>query len=232
MTSTEQGRTVLLLVRHGETDANVAGTWQGATDNPLNPHGRAQAEALARHVAVHYPNISAVYTSPLRRARETAQIVAHYLGQIPIREDPGLAEYNLGAWEGLTYEELRYEKRLWDRMRTDPHWAPPGGESAYQFATRVLDAFRRIARRHPGETILVVSHGGAIATALALLVDNDGRLWSHYQMANCALSELVFDPTPRLIRFNDTHHLASVGHRGPSRVGNEEPPSGEGPSHA
>ena len=211
--------TVLLLVRHGETDANVAGTWQGATDHPLNERGVQQAHALAQRLASEAPDIVAIYTSPLRRARQTATIVAQALGNVPIYVDAGLSEYNLGEWEGLTYEELRYEKRLWERMAQDPHWAPPGGESAYTFATRVLKAFRRAIESHPGQKVLVVSHGGAIATALALLLEDDGNLWRKYQMANCAISELRFSPHPTLVRFNDVAHLESVGHGGPSSVG-------------
>ncbi len=209
--------TRLLIARHGETDANAAGTWQGATDHPLNQRGRGQARALAQRLAREYPEIRVIYTSPLQRARETAQIIANVLGA-PIVEEPDLKEYHLGTWEGLTYEELRYEKRLWERMRADAHWAPPGGESAYQFALRVLNAFQTIAQRHPGETVLIVGHGGAIATALALLVEQDGSKWNTYQMANCALSELLFTPKPTLVRFNDTEHLATVGHGGRPRL--------------
>ena len=215
--------TVLLLVRHGETDANVAGRWQGATDHPLNARGVQQAQALAQRLASEVPDIVAIYTSPLRRARQTASIVAQALGDVPIHVDAGLSEYNLGEWEGLTYEELRYEKRLWERMSEDPHWAPPGGESAYTFATRVLRAFQRAAQAHPGENVLIVSHGGAIATALALLLEGNGALWRKYQMINCAISELRFSPQPTLVRFNDVAHLASVGHEGPSRVTGQAP---------
>lgn len=210
--------TILLLVRHGETDANVAGTWQGATDHPLNERGRAQAQALARRLAAEHPDIVAIHTSPLRRAHETATIVAEALGGVPVVTDEGLSEYNLGEWEGLTYEELRYERRLWERMAEDPHWAPPGGESAYTFATRVIAAFQRAAQAHPGEKVLVISHGGAIATALALLLEGNGSLWRKYQMINCAITELHFSPQPTLVRFNDVAHLEEVGHGGRPRV--------------
>lgn len=215
----EHRPTILLLVRHGETDANVAGTWQGATDHPLNKRGRAQARALAQRLIEEDSDIVAIYTSPLRRARETATIVAEILGVSNIHVDEGLSEYNLGEWEGLTYEELRYEKRLWERMAQDPHWAPPGGESAYGFATRVLAAFQRAASAYPGQKVLVVSHGGAIATTLALLLEGDGSLWRKYQMANCAISELHFNRRPTLVRFNDTSHLEEVGHGGQPGVG-------------
>ena len=211
--------TRLLLVRHGETDANVAGIWQGATDHPLNERGLAQARAVAERLAREEAQVTAVYTSPLRRARQTAEIIAQALGDLPVHEDPDLSEYNLGEWEGLTYQELRYERRLWDRMREDPHWAPPGGESAYQFAMRVLAAFQRIAERHQGETVVVVGHGGAIATALALLLERKGGEWKKYGMINCAISELIMGPTPKLIRHNDIAHLENVGHGGKPRVG-------------
>ncbi len=210
--------TVLILARHGETDANVAGTWQGATDHPLNARGHAQAEALARHLRRHHPDIAAIYTSPLTRARQTAETVARRFPGVPLHVDQDLSEYNLGAWEGLTYEELRYEKRLWERMAQDPHWAPPGGESAYRFATRVINAFRRIAQRHPGQKVLVISHGGAIATALALLLQGDGSRWREYQMSNCAYSVLVLGAEAQLQRFNVTEHLEEVGHGGTPKV--------------
>jgi len=217
--SHQPSETRLLIVRHGETDANAAGIWQGATDHPLNERGKLQAQAVAQRLAQEEPHIAAIYTSPLKRARQTAEIIAQALGNVPVYEDPDLSEYNLGEWEGLTYQELRYERRLWDRMSEDPHWAPPGGESAYEFAMRVLGAFQRIAEQHKGQTILIVGHGGAIATALALLLERRGGEWKKYGMINCAISELIMGPTPKLIRHNDTAHLQAVGHGGKPRVG-------------
>ncbi len=211
--------TRLLLIRHGETDANAAGIWQGATDHPLNTRGLAQAHAVAQRVAREESHVAAIYTSPLRRARQTADIIAQALGHVPVYEDADLSEYNLGEWEGLTYQELRYERRLWDRMSEDPHWAPPGGESAYEFAMRVLGAFQRIAEKHKGQTVIIVGHGGAIATALALLLDRRGGEWKKYGLINCAISELIMGPTPRLVRHNDVAHLSTVGHGGKPRVG-------------
>lgn len=203
--------TTLLLVRHGETDANASGTWQGSTDSPLNQRGRAQAEALARRLASENHAIAAVYSSPLSRAQQTAEIIASQIGSPVVNLEADLQEFNLGDWEGLTYDELRFEKRLWDRMRDDPTFTPPGGESAWDFGTRLLYSIRKIASDHPGETVIVVSHGGAIATALALIVSGDGQKWPDYQMLNCALSELVFDPDPSLKRLNVREHLQGVG---------------------
>lgn len=211
--------TTLLLVRHGETDANVSGTWQGATDHPLNARGRAQARATARRLAQEHSDIAVVYTSPLRRAAETATIIAEVLGPPPVHVDTRLSEYNLGEWEGLTYEVLRDEKRLWERMANDPHWAPPGGESVHAFATRVVAALQDAVRNHLGQKVLIVSHGGAIATALAILLEGNASLWARYQMANCAITEVRFDPNPTLRYFNDVAHLSAVGHSGRPGVG-------------
>jgi len=203
--------TTLYLIRHGETDANVAGVWQGSTDSPLNPRGIAQARALARRMAEARLPIAAIYTSPLQRARQTAEIISRALGDVPVIPDPGLEEFHLGAWEGLTYEQLRDEKQLWRRMAEDPDFAPPGGESSRAFAMRLINSIYTIAERHVGEAVAVVGHGGAMATALALLLHRDGSRWRDYRMHNASLSKLVFDPEPRLIFFSDVSHLEDVG---------------------
>ncbi len=203
--------THLLLVRHGETVANVEGTWQGASDSPLTERGRLQIERLAARLAAREQPIAVVYTSPLGRALTTAQILVAALGHPPLVLEPGLAEFNMGAWEGLTYRQLAYEKRLWERMAADPHFAPPGGESAVGFARRLLHSFGAIRQRHPGQTVLIVSHGGALATALALLLYGDGSRWHALQLANGSLTELEWvEERPRLLRLNDTSHLDGI----------------------
>jgi len=206
--------TTLYLIRHGENDANVAGVWQGSTDSPLNARGQAQARALARRIAHEQLPISIIYSSPVQRARLTAEQVALALGDVPVVLDPGLAEYHLGEWEGLTYEQLKDEKRLWERMADDPDFTPPGGESPRQFALRLLNSFQTIIQKHGGETVAVVGHGGALATALSMLIDHSGDTWRQYQMLNASLSKLVFDPDPKLEFFSDVSHLESIGNLG------------------
>lgn len=214
MTQSPNQPTTLLLVRHGETAANVTGVWQGSTDGVLNSRGEIQAHAIATRLAADNPGIVAIYSSPLSRAARTAEIISQEVGNPPLELTPALAEFDLGEWEGLTYEQLRHENRLWDLMKADPTFTPPGGESAVEFAMRLVQGFQSIAGRHPGQTVLIVSHGGAISTALAMLIDQDGTLWISYQMANCALSELTFDPAPHLLRLNDTEHLNDIGSLG------------------
>lgn len=203
--------THLLLIRHGETDANRNGVWQGATDSHLNARGQAQARAVAARLAAERAAVSAIYSSPLSRAAETAAIIAARLGLATVTPDPRLAEFDLGEWEGLDYEVLRHEKRLWARMAADPSFAPPGGESARNFALRLLAGVREIAAAHAGQRMILVSHGGALATALAMILHAEGNRWPEYQMGNCALSELAFTPQPQLLRFNEVAHLQAIG---------------------
>ena len=159
--------TRLLLVRHGETDWNAEGRLQGHTDRPLSDYGRRQAQALAEELADE--PLDALYASDLARARETAEIVGARLG-LPVVLEPDLREKNWGTWEGLTPTE-----------RAEVEFV---GESTEQHEERTLGALRRIAERHPGGRILVVTHGGSVrraqtaALGLALpVVANCGR-WS------------------------------------------------------
>ena len=202
--------TTLLFIRHGETDANVNGQLEGATDRPLNATGQAQAQALAVSLVSENRPIQVIYSSSLARARQTAAALATALGELPVQVDPDLSEYRLGEWDGLTLEELRDEKQMWVRTASDPHFAPPGGESAMQFGLRLVRAVRAILSRHPGQTVAIFSHGGALATVLALLLENQGNRWPGYQMDNCGISEVVFEPAPRLVRMNDVGHIGEM----------------------
>jgi broad specificity phosphatase PhoE len=137
--------TELLLVRHGETDWNAEGKLQGHTDRPLNEYGRRQAQALADKLAGE--SIDAVYASDLSRARETAEIVGEKLG-LTVAVDPDLREKNWGNWEGLTSDE---------RLHIEFE-----GETSEAHRDRTLSAVQRIVERHPGERVVVVTHGGSL----------------------------------------------------------------------
>lgn len=200
-----QPRAILTLVRHGQTSANLDGVWHGSTDGPLTERGREQALRVARFVLERHADAAAVYTSPLLRARDTARAIAASLGLEP-RLELGLAEYHLGRWEGKTYQELHETHRLWDEMRRDPDFAPHGGESPRQVTGRVTAALRRIGASHRGERVIVVTHGGALSMALAAILEGDYTRWRRV-MSNCAVSELVLEPEPELLSFNQTEHL-------------------------
>ena len=150
--------TRLLLARHGETDWNRVGRWQGHADEPLNDEGRRQAAELAEQLVVD--GISAIYSSDLRRASETAKVVGERLG-LRVVEDTGLREIDVGSWSGLTRDQVRerfpegFERWLGGEIGHD-------GETREQLTERVVAAVERIAARHEGETVLLVMHGGAI----------------------------------------------------------------------
>ena len=167
--------TTILLARHGETDWNHEGRWQGWADPPLNDTGRAQARALAEQL--EETPFDAVYASDLRRAFETAEIVAAPHGLAVVAEQ-GLREIDLGAWSGLTLSEI--EERFPDGIR-------PDGETRPEHARRVLAAVERIARAHEGERILIVSHGGTFRALHGHLSDRP-----YHPVENCAVLELHF----------------------------------------
>jgi broad specificity phosphatase PhoE len=165
--------TTLLLARHGETDWNRELRVQGSSDIELNDLGRAQAHALAQEL--EHVELDAIYSSDLRRARATANAVAASHG-LEVRLDRRLRERSFGSWEGLTREDLA---ALPEGSRHD-------GESDDEVRERVLEAVQAIADAHPGERVLVVSHGGALNT-----------LWHHAlgerveRWANCAVYRLA-----------------------------------------
>jgi broad specificity phosphatase PhoE len=158
--------TILLLVRHGETDWNADGRLQGQTDRPLSDYGRRQARRLADELAGE--ELAAIYSSDLARARETAEIVGERLGQ-PVVLEPDIRERDWGTWEGLTPVE---------RDRVDFV-----GESTQEHQERMLRALVRISELHrDGRPVLVVTHGGSmrrvqtVALGFALpVVENCGR---------------------------------------------------------
>ena len=167
--------TYLWLVRHGQTDWNVQGRWQGQTPDapPLNATGLAQAEAVAEQLAAQASQdglaFAAIYSSDLLRARQTAEVIARRLG-LPVQLDARLREVHLGVWEGMLGDEvaLRYVAELEARWRDPVHSRPPQGESVYEVAARVGQAFDAIAHAHPDQHVVVVSHGLALAAGLCL----------------------------------------------------------------
>lgn len=202
-------RTLLTLVRHGETSANLTGVWHGSTDTPLTERGQRQAERVAEHLATrHAGEVRALYASPLQRARHTAEAIGRAMALEP-RLEPGIAEYDLGSWEEKTYKELIQERELWQNMMRDPDFAPHGGESPRDVVERFRASLLRISAEHPGERVVLVSHGGAMAMMMAALLR--GQLGQWYEpMHNCAISELVLHPEPELVSFNQHDHLEGI----------------------
>jgi probable phosphoglycerate mutase len=195
-----------LLIRHGEIAANREQVWHGSTDSALTPAGRAQADRVARHLGRISEEAEAIYTSPLVRARDTAELIGAALDLVP-RVEAGLAEYSIGELEGTSYEALLLEYRFFDKIRENPDFAPPGGESPRKVMTRVVAALRRIAETHPSGRVVVVGHGAALALGLSGLLDGGLDGWRRYHTSNCSVSELRLGASPELLSFDDTRHL-------------------------
>lgn len=163
--------TLVWLVRHGETAWNAAGRLQGRTDVPLGEAGVAQAQATARAakadpLALKLGGWRSIYTSPLIRAKATATIIGRELGLRPIA-DEAWVERSFGILEGRTREELEREYPDWWEREEEI----PGLESASELRARARKALERLVRRHPGEAIIVVSHGACLN---ALISDVSG----------------------------------------------------------
>jgi 2,3-bisphosphoglycerate-dependent phosphoglycerate mutase len=146
--------TRLLVVRHGQSEWNAAGRWQGHADIALDRAGELQAAAAAEVLGT----FDAIWASDLARARRTAQIIAELTGVGPVCLDPRLRETDVGPWEGLTHAEVEREwpGYLAERRR------PPGFEPYEDASARSIAALLDIASDHPGGEVLVVSHGGVI----------------------------------------------------------------------
>jgi broad specificity phosphatase PhoE len=171
--------TTLLIARHGETEWNREERYQGHGDPPLNETGRAQADALAEKLADE--PVEAVYSSDLRRAAETAEIVGARLG-LPVEHEPGLREIDVGSWQGLTKAQI--DGRPWD------------GETYEHHADRVTRALQAIAARHPDGQVLVVSHGGTLRRVQQAVLGEPLPVVEHCTVWTCTLEdgELLTNP--------------------------------------
>ena len=200
--------TRLLLIRHGETDWNVARRVQGHADIALNAKGRQQAERLGQALAdspIHH-----VYSSDLQRALQTAQAIAA-VHAAPVHATPDLRERHFGDIEGMdffSFEQQRPDAALQWRKRM-PHWQPPGGgESLLMLRERVVQAVNAIASRHQGEHVAIVSHGGVLDVLYRAAVRLDLQAARTWYLPNCAINRMLWTPDGlALIGWGDVSHL-------------------------
>ncbi|MBC7251776.1 MAG: histidine phosphatase family protein [Anaerolineae bacterium] len=206
--------TQLILMRHGQSVLNEQGKWGGWSPAGLTPLGRAQAEAVARRLVDAGEAIAALYSSPLRRAWDTAQIIGRVLNLRLIPHE-GLREINFGQVDGLSMEEFQAQfpehfARWLDRSDMSFVW--PGGERRADFFRRVRQAAEEIVASHPQETVVVVAHGGTIRAILAHFLAGEFGNWWGYTLGNCTLTRLAVDGgEARLLVLNDTAHLEGGG---------------------
>lgn len=199
--------TVTLLLRHGQTALSVEKRFSGIGDQALTPLGREQAVAAASRLATS--GASAVVSSPLRRARETAELVGRSLGlQVAVEE--GLRETDFGDWEGYTFAEVRQKwPRELDAWLADHAVPPPFGESFDATATRVRQARDRVLAAYGGQTVVLVSHVTPIKTLLRFALDAPpGALYRMHLDLACLSEVRWFADGPAVVRsLNDTAHL-------------------------
>jgi len=209
-------------VRHGESVSNLEGRVQGQEDVELSDLGRSQARKMAawsRRLSASSSGseatISEVWSSPLRRARETAAEIAAALG-LPLMVEKGLCELHAGIFQGHLWADLeeRFPDEVMQWRSGDVHYRIPGGESRAQLAARGRAALEMLAGRDtPG--MIVVAHGGVLTAALGSMLGLEHPLLAAAAerpftklpaLANCSVTQLEW-PGPRLVSFNETGHL-------------------------
>jgi broad specificity phosphatase PhoE/ribonuclease HI len=199
--------TATLLLRHGQTALSVEKRFSGTGDPELTATGRAQAAAAGARLATS--GATAVVSSPLRRARQTAQAVADALG-LEVAVEPGLRETDFGDWEGYTFAEVKQKwTRELDAWLADTSVAPPFGESFDATATRVRQARDRVLASYGGQTVVLVSHVTPIKTLVRLALEAPPHVLYRLHLDLACLSQVHwYADGPAVLRsLNDTHHL-------------------------
>jgi broad specificity phosphatase PhoE len=178
----------LILIRHGETDVNTAGCFLGDLDVPLNPHGLSVVQSLAQSIVLWKDPIRVILSSPLQRARQTADIIAAQLDHVTIVTEPNLREMSFGSWEGKTSREVATfpseaaDLAKWKQRHPEPTVGPTNGETLGQVGARVEQMLNSWTQQYPGQTLIVVTHVYVIKAALDRAMElPDGyhanRLW-------------------------------------------------------
>jgi ribonuclease H / adenosylcobalamin/alpha-ribazole phosphatase len=215
--------TRLIFIRHGQIEANIYKLWYGSTDAELTDTGIQQATQLGQYCREYFISRASnppsslkplpIYTSPLQRAQKTAKILTQQLSDaLPVHLylEAGLAEYSLGALEGIAFSTLEKEHRLFEKLHQDIQYAPPGGESLLGVSQRSFSALQKIVTQHAGESVVIVSHGALLALTFAILFHQAPQAWGKYQFNNTGISEILFEPEPKLLRLNETPHLQNI----------------------
>ena len=203
-------KTTVLLIRHGETEWNTLGKFQGCTDIELSKEGIKQAVVLKNRLKGDFEYI---YSSPLSRAFETAKILASGTDKGVIVA-PEIREINFGEWEGLTVHEIaeKYPEvfKTWRTDKTDSYIC--GGDlSINNAASRAKKCILDIVKKHKGKKIAIVAHGGIIKAGLIGIFEWDMTMYHKILLGNTCINTLTFndDLMPALVTLNDTNHLNS-----------------------
>ena len=202
--------TEVTLIRHGETEWNLSGRWQGHADSPLSERGVAQAEALGKRMKPG--DFDFLYSSDLGRAMDTSRLLGSPSGWEAIpRED--LRERDLGVLEGLTTEEmLEREPEVYHSFRNEgPGYVPPGGESFTQFCERCANAVEQISGTHEGSKIGIVAHGGVLGAFFRYAMNIPLDAGRNFVLLNCSLNRFEKKENGwNLLSWGDVAHLGGM----------------------
>lgn len=189
--------TLVLLVRHGQTPKTGVILPGRAPGLHLADEGHRQADAVAQRIG-RLPSVAAVYTSPLERARETAAAIAR-TRRLALRVEHGLIECDVGEWTGLALKRVRRTPE-WQLVRHHPSgFRFPGGESFTEMQGRVTVALARLVERHPGETIIAVSHADPIKAAVAHALGLHLDLFQRIAVAPGSITAIAYRPDAPLV---------------------------------
>jgi len=202
--------TRVIFVRHGQTSWNQEGKYQGHSDISLNERGIKQGNLVAKRLANE--KISAIYSSDLLRAQQTAEAIAEYHG-LSVITKPEFREINFGIWEGLTYQEIMEDwSEILTAMYSKPgEIGPPQGESFQVVKQRVTRSLQECIAEHQEQTIVLVSHGGTMRVLLcaALGIGLD-KMWSMRQDSSAINIIEYIDNRPVVALVNDTWHVKDI----------------------
>ncbi len=201
-----------ILIRHCETASNRDGRTQGLSDGELDPMGLQQAVALA--ASLESERLAAVYSSPLKRALDTAKAIGE-LHNLAVQIEDDLRELNQGDLDGLTFDELRshHADFLKEWMSNPGPLKMPGGESLQELQNRAYACLETIVAKHQGDTVAIVSHNFTILSLLCRVIGLDLSKFRRLEQSVASKSIIEFRGTgPVLVLLNDTHHLADSRH--------------------
>ena len=211
MASKTRNPTMVLFVRHGQTPTTGAVLPGRAPGLHLSDRGREQAEqAAARIAALGKERIGAVYASPMERAQETAVPIARAVGR-RVRTDGGLNECDFGRWTGRRLSDLR-RRRDWRQVqRTPSSFRFPGGESFAEMQTRIVDAAQSLVARHPGSTVVAVSHADTIKAAVSHASGAHLDMFQRIAVSPCSITAILYSSDgPLVLAVNSTSDLKAL----------------------
>ena len=201
--------TEIILARHGETEWNVTEVFRGRSDIELNENGMKQAELLSKHLSDL--TIDAVYSSPLKRALKTAEMIAGYHG-LDVEIAPGLIDFDYGEWQGLSHQEVKDKyKEIYTEWIKNPHQARmPAGESLTDVRERAVSVVDDVVARYTGSVVLV-SHRVVSKVLICALLGLDNSHFWNIRLDTCGISIFAYENGQFILtKHNDTSYLAPL----------------------